>query len=228
MTVNAEEDAVSGASQASYTDPKETKEAYDIVIVGAGGTGMAAAIQAKTEGKDVAIFEMMPIAGGNTPKSSGGMNASETKFQKEQGIEDSNDLFYEDTFKGGHEANDSELLRYLVNDSAEAIDWLDSLGIRLNNISFSGGASVKCIHHPEDGSAVGQYLVSGLLRNIGELKIPLFVNSEVTEFLVENDQVTGIKVKVEGQEKTIQSKTVIVTTGGFGANSEMIENYVQT
>ena len=97
ITALAEEaDTTSGASQTSewYADPATLKDSYDIVIIGAGGGGMAAAITAQEAGADVAIFEKMPIAGGNTSKSSGGMNASETKFQKEQGIEDSNDLFY--------------------------------------------------------------------------------------------------------------------------------------
>lgn len=67
------------------------------------------------------------------------MNASETKFQKEQNIEDSNDLFYEESLKGGHDTNDKEMLRFFVDNSASAIDWLDSIGIRLNNITITGG-----------------------------------------------------------------------------------------
>ena len=94
-------DAASGASEQEYTDPSELKDQYDIIIVGAGGAGMSAALQAKEAGANPVILEKMPIAGGNTLKSSGGMNASETKFQKEQDIEDSNDTFFEDTLKGG-------------------------------------------------------------------------------------------------------------------------------
>lgn len=223
-TLAEEADTTSGASQTSewYADPATLKESYDIVIIGAGGGGMAAAITAQEAGADVAIFEKMPIAGGNTSKSSGGMNASETKFQKEQGIEDSNDLFYEDTLEGGKGTNDPELLRYMVDHSAEAIDWLDSIGITLNNITFSGGASVKRIHRPEDGSAVGGYLVEGLLRNIHEKEIPLFVNSEVTKINETDGRVSGVNVTVEGEEKTINAKAVIIATGGFGGNLEMV------
>ncbi|MFP9055527.1 FAD-dependent oxidoreductase, partial [Enterococcus faecalis] len=82
-------------SEQEYTDPSELKDQYDIVIVGAGGAGMAAALSAKEAGMNPVILEKMPIAGGNTLKSSGGMNASETKFQKEQGIEDSNQQFFD-------------------------------------------------------------------------------------------------------------------------------------
>lgn len=219
-----EADTTTGASENTewYADPATLKESYDIVIIGAGGGGMAAALTAKDAGADVAIFEKMPLAGGNTSKSSGGMNASETKFQKEKGIEDTNDLFYEETLKGGKGTNDPELLRYLVDNSAAAIDWLDSIGITLNNITFSGGASVARIHRPADGSAVGGFIVEGLLRNIHEQEIPLFVNSEVTEITEVDGKVSGIKVTVEGEEKEIAAKAVIIATGGFGGNLEMV------
>lgn len=125
MTALFEEaDTTSGTSQTSewYADPTTLKYTYDIVIIDDGGGGMVVAITAQGAGADVAIFDKMPIAGGNTSKSSGGMNASETKSQKEQGIEDSNDLFYEDTLEGGKGADDPKLLRYMVDYSAEAIN----------------------------------------------------------------------------------------------------------
>ena len=92
-SANEETDATSAASGQEY-DPSELADSYDVVIVGAGGAGMAAAIQAKSWRKP-SYFRKMPISGGNTLKSSAGMNASETKFQEAEGIEDSNDLFYE-------------------------------------------------------------------------------------------------------------------------------------
>lgn len=142
-SANEETDATSAASGQEYTDPSELADSYDVVIVGAGGAGMAAAIQAKEAGANPVILEKMPISGGNTLKSSAGMNASETKFQEAEGIEDSNDLFYEETLAGGHNTNDEELLRYFVDHSAEAIDWLDSMGITLDNLTTTGGMSEK-------------------------------------------------------------------------------------
>lgn len=218
-------EAVSGASEKVYTDPAELKPSYDVVVVGSGGAGMAAAISAKDAGANVVILEKMPLVGGNTAKSSAGMNASETKFQKEQGIADSNDKFFEETLAGGKNTNDQELLRYFVDHSAEAIDWLDSLDIKLSNITTTGGMGERRTHRPADGSAVGGYLVDGLYANVVERQIPTFVNADVTDILDEDGKVTGVTVNLAGKEKTIKAKAVVLATGGFGANMDMVTKF---
>lgn len=218
-----ESEAVSGATAAEYTPIDQLKDNYDIIIIGGGGAGMTAALEAKAAGMNPVIFEKMPTAGGNTMKSSSGMNASETKFQKEQNITDKNDLFYEETLKGGKGANDKEMLKFFVDHSASAIDWLDSIGIRLNNITITGGMKEKRTHRPEDGSAIGQYLVAGLVKNVHEKDIPLFVNANVKEITEKDGKVNGVKVLFNDKdEKTISSKAVIVASGGFGHNFDMI------
>ena len=80
-------------------------KSYDVVVVGSGGAGLAAAIQAHDEGASVLIVEKMPTIGGNTIKASAGMNAAETRFQRVKGIQDSKELFYQETLKGGHNKN---------------------------------------------------------------------------------------------------------------------------
>ncbi|MNZ59090.1 Fumarate reductase flavoprotein subunit precursor [compost metagenome] len=231
-----ETEATSGASQASYTPIDQLKDKYDVIIIGAGGAGMTAALEAKANGMNPVIFEKMPVAGGNTLKASSGMNASQTKFQKEQGIDDSNDSFYDETLKGGKGTNDTEMLRFFVDNSADAIDWLDSIGITLNNLTITGGMSEKRTHRPEDGSAVGQFLVNGLLKNVQEQGIPLFVNAKVTKINETDGKVNGVTIIFnETDEKNITSDAVVVTTGGFGSNMELItevrpdlEGYVTT
>ena len=219
-----ETDADSGASEVTteFTHPDDLAEAYDVIVIGAGGGGMAAAIAAKDAGANVVIFEKMPVLGGNTVKSSAGMNASETKFQEEAGIEDSNDLFFEETMTGGHDTNDEELVRYLVDNSAAAIEWLDSMGITLNNLTVTGGMSVERTHRPEDGSAIGGYLVEGLQANVLERGIPTFVNTNVIKINEAAGAITGVQVEIEGEEHKVNAKAVIVATGGFGGNLDMV------
>ncbi|MCQ9210665.1 flavocytochrome c [Granulicatella seriolae] len=223
---SSSEEVVTGASEQQYTDPAEMKDSYDIIIIGSGGAGMSAAIQAKDAGLNPVIFEKMPVAGGNTIKSSAGMNASQTKFQEKEGITDSNDLFYEETLKGGKGTNDPELLRYLVDNSSSAIDWLDSMGITLDNLTTTGGMSQKRTHRPTDGSAVGEYLVAGLLRNLYDRKVPLFVNSDVVKITEKDGKVTGVELVLNGKDKkTISAKAVVIATGGYGANMDMVKEY---
>lgn len=135
---------------------------YDIIVVGAGGAGMAATVGAVDQGAKVLLLEKMPVAGGNTCFAEGGMNACCTKFQKAAGIKDSVDLMSADTYAGGHEKGNMELIRHMCAGSSDAIDWLDSMGITLSKLGTSGGASVKRIHRPESGEAVGKYIVKGM------------------------------------------------------------------
>ena len=205
---------------------KEDREMEtELVIVGAGGAGMAAAIMAKQAGIDFVILEKMPYVGGNTTKATGGMNAAETHYQAEQGIEDSVELFIADTIKGGHDLNDPELVRKLAEKSAEAIEWLDSIGAELPKISFSGGASTNRIHAPADGSAVGNFLVDRFSHTLEELGVTVMLNTKATELLMEEGRIAGVKAEGPDAYLTIRCKAVILATGGFGANEEMYTQY---
>ena len=197
----------------------------DIVIIGAGGAGMTAAIDATQAGKKVILLEKMPYAGGNTTKATGGMNAAETHYQKEQGIEDSVETFIEDTMKGGHDLNNKDLVTVMAKNSAAGIDWLDSIGAPLPKVSFSGGATNKRIHAPEDGSGVGAYLVTRFLNKIDELGINVMYNTKATSLMTLEGKVVGVKAEGPDAYYTINAKAVILATGGFGNNQEMIVNY---
>ena len=222
-----------GADINAFPDKKEEPVAEkkneelstDIVIVGAGGAGMTAAINAAQAGKDVILLEKMPYAGGNTTKATGGMNAAETHYQAEQGIEDSVEQFVEDTMEGGHNINDRALVETMAENSAEGIDWLDSIGAPLPKVSFSGGATNARIHAPEDGSGVGAYLVTALLKKVNDLDINVMYNTTATELISSDGTVTGVKAESHDTNYTINAKAVILATGGFGNNEDMIVKY---
>ncbi len=208
----------------SADKPEETLEA-DIVIVGAGGAGMTAAIKATQAGKNVILLEKMPYAGGNTTKATGGMNAAETHYQKEQGIEDTVAQFIEDTITGGHNLNNRALVAVMAENSAKGIDWLDSIGAPLPKVSFSGGATNARIHSPEDGSGVGAYLVTAFLKKMEELNVNVMYDTKATELIYENGAVTGVMAEGKANKYAIHAKSVILTTGGFGSNEDMIVQY---
>ncbi|MRS15490.1 flavocytochrome c [Enterobacteriaceae bacterium RIT691] len=199
---------------------------YDVVVVGSGGAGLAAAIQAHDEGASVLIVEKMPTIGGNTIKASAGMNAAETRFQRVKGIQDSKELFYAETLKGGGNKNNPELLHRFVENAPEAIEWLARRGIMLNDITTTGGMSIDRTHRPRDGSAVGGYLISGLVRNVTKRGIDVMLETSVDEIIFTDGEVSGVRLLTEEKETvTVQAKSVVVATGGFSANSAMVVKY---
>ncbi|MDO4268146.1 MAG: flavocytochrome c [Eubacteriales bacterium] len=232
-TTTAAEVSSEAESKAEETDAAETEgtgesQQADIVVIGAGGAGMTAAIQAVQDGAtDVVVLEKMPITGGNTTRSTGGLNASGTKYQEAEGIEDSVELFVEDTMKGGKELNDKELVTVMAENSAAAVDWVNEIGGDLSVVGMFGGASVKRIHRPTDTSAVGPMLVKALNAKMAELNIPVLLETTAKEILV-NDEgaVCGVTAEdKDGREMTIECTAVVLATGGFGANAAMVEEY---
>ena len=243
ITSNGFFEAVDMALEAAGVDPaslepKETAtkdvenidKEVDIVIAGAGGAGMTAAITAAQNGKSVVILEKATIVGGNASYATGGMNAAETHYQAEQGIEDSAQLFYDDTMKGGHDLNDPELVRTLAENSSAAIDWLDSIGAPLSNVGQAGGASTKRQHRPvnDEGKilSVGTYLVEHLTATCEELGIEIITDAKVDEILMEDGKAVGLHATgSKGNEITVHANSVIIATGGFGSNPELITQY---
>ena len=202
----------------------------DVVIAGAGGAGMTAAITAAQNGKSVIILEKGSVSGGNSSYATGGMNAAETHYQAEQGIEDSAELYYEDTMKGGHNINNPDLVHTLAENSSEAIDWLDSIGAPLSNIGLAGGASAMRQHRPvnDEGKilSVGSYLVEHLTATCEELGVEIIYNAKVDEILMEDGAAVGLHATGEkGNSIKVTADSVIIATGGFGSNPEMIVKY---
>lgn len=222
------EETTTAAETEAETDAAAEAQQADIVVIGAGGAGMTAAIQAVQDGAtDVIVLEKMPITGGNTTRSTGGLNACATEYQAADGIEDSVELFVEDTMKGGKELNDKELVTVMAENSAAAVDWVNEIGGDLSVVGMFGGASVKRIHRPTDTSAVGPMLVKTLNAKMAELNIPVLLETTATQILVDDKgAVSGVvATDKDGKEMTIDCTAVILAAGGFGANAKMVEEY---
>lgn len=213
------------AAEATVTEAKDQEITCDVAVIGAGGAGLAAAITAKEKGANVVVLEKMSYVGGNTLKATGGMNAAATSVQKKLGIEDTVQTFIDDTMKGGKNINNPELVKKMAENSAAAIDWLESIGAPLPEVSFSGGATNKRIHRPEGGAAVGPYLVEKLNAQLEKMDIPLMLDTKATHILVENGKVAGVMAEQNGAKVTVHAKAVVLATGGFGANLAMCEQY---
>ena len=147
------------------------------------------------------------------------------------GYFDSVELMELDTMIGGKGINDPELVETLCANSADAIDWLDEHGITLHDVSSFGGASVKRIHRPVNAEgktvSVGSYMIPLLEENCKKAGVQILLNTTANEILTDaNGAAAGIKATGStGETVTVNAKAVVLTTGGFGANLDMVVKY---
>ena len=205
---------------------KETQN-KDVVVIGAGGAGLVAAIEAKNNGaKNVIVLEKMAFAGGNTLISGGEYAAPNNWVQVKKGLKDSNDAFYNDILKGGDNEGDPKLVRVLADNALSGAEWLkDYINMTFEDRQmFFGGHSVERSLVPQ--GANGVEMISKLLAKAEELNIPVLYETPATELIVDKGRVTGVKAVSEDKEYTFLAKDgVILATGGFGSNLEMRVKY---
>jgi len=221
--VNAALASAKGISEATTAKLEDTET--DVVIIGAGGAGLSAAVAARECGASVIVLEKMPIVGGNTNYATGGLNASETSIQAKMGISDSNEQYIEDTMVGGKNINDLALVTEMVEKSAETVDWLIKLGADLTDVGKMAGSTNSRTHRPTGGAAVGAHLSAALEKAAKAAGADIRLNQEVTKIINENGKAVGVVVSTKDGEYTIKAKAVIVATGGFGANPTLVESY---
>ena len=172
----------------------------------------------------IVVLEKQGIIGGNTNYSTGGINAAETDIQKGLGIEDSKQLFYDDIMRGGKYENIPSLVKNFVEHAPGTISWLTGLGANLSDVGLMGGSSVKRTHRPKGGTAIGPHLMKVLRAATSSKNIEIRTLNKVTGLLSNSSgSVTGVKVQnADGSTYLLTAKAVIIATGGFGANLDMV------
>jgi len=200
-------------------------EEADIIVIGSGFAGLAAAIEAKTAGSSVMVLEKMKGYGGNSTISDGVMAAAGTSMQADIGIEDSAQLMYADMLQAGLGLNHPELVRALTEKSNDVLQWtIEYLGVKyLNRVDQFGGHSVaRCYTtHNRSGSAI----IKQLLSKLKELGVPVRTKVFLQNILTDSaGRVCGVRVRAgytypdanSGAPKTIRArKAVVLSTGGF-------------
>ena len=153
------------------------------------------------------------------------------EYQKNpEGYFDSVELMELDTMIGGKGLNNPALVDTLCANSAPAIEWLKSINIDLSQVGAFGGASVKRIHKPVNAEgktvAVGSYMIPLLEENCASRDIQILKNTTATEILTADGKAVGVKATgKDGEAVTVNAKAVVLTTGGFGYNAEMVVEY---
>lgn len=206
------------------------RESVDVVVVGAGSTGFNAAIAAKRAGASVLLLEKHSYSGGNSMLAAGGYNAVGTPQQKTKGITDTVDAYVEDTMKGGRGKNDRALVEILAKESASGVKWLEDMGADLSDVKRSGGARVDRTHRPAGGETVGPHIIKVLRAQAAKEGVAERLNSDVLKLVFDKDhRISGVVVfgKHSGLYK-VGAKAVVLTTGGYGQNKEMVAFYRPT
>lgn len=202
---------------------------YDVVVIGAGGAGFSAAIEAKNAGANVVLLEKMPAVGGNSLISGAEMNAARNWVQPKLGIlDDSAERHAADTFKGGDKKGDMKVINVMTANALDAAKWCrDYLGVRFedDNLFFFGGHSRKRALIPVGHT--GTEFIAKFQAKADELGIPVITDMKAEELIKDKTgRVVGVKATSHGATYTFNAKGgVVLATGGFGANKAMVKKY---
>lgn len=217
-----------GATRAESTVPQKWDETVDVIVVGSGFAGLAAAIEAAQAGAKTIVLEKMPAYGGNSIINGGIYPLPGSELQKKEGITDSESLLIKDMLVAGDNLNHIEKVKATTSRAQETFDWCKSIGVEWNTdrVGVEGGHSVP--REMTTKSGFGSGIVIPEFNKCKELGVPVRTRTYVEKIIREPDgAVLGLKVREgyrfpknnSGKVKYIRAnKGVILCHGGFGAD----------
>lgn len=214
---------------------KETELTTDIVIVGAGGTGLAAAASAFENGADVIVLEKLAMTGGSTALSGGGISATDTKFQRELGISDTKDSWMQ-LWKERQETSNPESIYpdysrvdKFMDEAVKTTEWLaDYVGLEYGSVEGYGVDYVKRLHFPAEveGKKGGRAFIQSIENFVKKNNIEIMTETKATELITnEKGDVVGVVAERKDGKVIIHAKKVILAAGGFAKSEELLERF---
>lgn len=197
----------------------------DAIVVGAGISGLSAALELARGGAAVTVIDMSSVFGGHAVMSQGSLSIVGSPVQEAAGLHDAPDLAFRDIIEFGDDADPAWVRYYVENSRREVYDWVSELGVRFESVGAAPGNSVDREHQPA-GRGIG--LVTPIYRACLEMAEIRFVwNTQVELLLTENGRVTGVRARnVRSEEElTIHAGAVILATGGFQSNLDMVREF---
>ena len=215
-----------GAEEAEAKAAEATATEADVIVVGGGLTGMVAAVRAADMGATVILFEQSGSLGGASKVAGGYVSGSNTELQAEFGIEDSNELFFEDLARIGGEGNNNPELAWVhVQRSGEMVNYIRNvMGVDIGEPGFGAytPTNVARVYKTETGNNYVVALEGLLAPYIENGQISVYMNTFVDGLITEGDAVVGVTV---GEDAYTAKGGVILATGGYGYNKEWVEQY---
>jgi fumarate reductase flavoprotein subunit len=210
----------------SYGLPEKWDEETDVVIVGTGLAGLSAAIEAAEAGLSVVVLEKMSYVGGNSSIAGGGYCCWDSKLKMRERLglgEDSWQLHYEDTIRGGAYYGDPRLVEILVREAPSGLDWLSDLGVEFaETLPRLGGHSAHRSYQEKGGS--GRHMVAALRKRAEELGVEIHFETAVSGIFREDATSPVIGVEVMSRN-LLAHRAVIIATGGFARDKAMCTFY---
>ncbi len=193
----------------------------DVLIVGAGGCGLAAALAAAQNGASVLVLEKTEEPGGTTALSAGSVVGAGSRYQRAEGIEDDPELLIEDILGRNGYQGDRELTEALARNSAATVEWLaDSIGPPVEIRARTSGHRTRRFHTWGTGKGLVDHLMAAVLK---QANIELKYSSSVVSIPVDADGGINGVVTPSGP---VLARKVILATGGFGASRELLQRYI--
>jgi len=196
----------------------------DVVVVGCGGAGIAAAIAARERNVEVLVLEKLGAPGGNSVFPAGPF-AVESPVQKRLDIDASRDIFFKQAMEYSHWRLDPKLVRTWIDRTGDTISWLEEKGVEFTGLRLLYPTQKVPVWHMIKGVGA-RHLFEVLLKRCETLGIRILYRTTAKKILIdEKGKVSGVLALTEGKWFIIAAKSVIIATGGYGGNKELLKKY---
>ncbi len=193
----------------------------DIIVIGAGGSGLSAALTAAEGGAKVILFEKQPFPGGSSMCFEG-LFAVETAMQRERYIGYTRDEAFKNIMDYSHWRANPRVVRAFVNESAPTIEWLQKQGIEFTDVTVYNPDALRTYHVVK---GTGAALIKALAAKVKEKGIDFRLSTPVKNLIKVNGKITGVVAEKDGKEIRAEAKAIVVATGGYANNKEWIKKY---
>jgi fumarate reductase flavoprotein subunit len=204
---------------------KSTNIKTDVVIVGGGGAGLAAALAAAEKGcKNITVLEKAGAPAGSTAMAHDIFGA-ESPVQKRAGIDARRDVLFKTAMEWAHWTKiNPRIVRAFIDKSGDTIGWLENMGLEFVMAQFYPGQVPWVRHYIVNGQ--GAQLMRVLRQHCEKLGVKILTHTRGQQILRDKGgKVTGVAAKSKEGDVTVTAKSVIITTGGYGNNKEMLKKY---